>query len=309
MQNKAGTGMMYNKVLSSPGRQCYADLVAHRLRMLHPCQRLLQQSSSEEAVEDPPALLPRCSEDMPMLDAKESMLCGCDTFTSGCLCGAHADRFGTRAASCASTVERTESDDLQTPGIIRQTKRAWPENREVRGFLRVSTRAREEGGSLEALCSISRGTLTLGVEPSKGAGTGFDTVMAQISVGKLSIKVFPGRFDMFRLGCQDEECGDIYCFATDQTARNKWIAVFRRMNIAIQAPLHAPFRGHSNGEKRVKDDNDLAPRDSFRRKLGLRRNNSEPSLMDLGTSSRQVPNAHLARCTTQGCESLYLTLA
>jgi hypothetical protein len=32
---------------------------------------------------------------------------------------------------------------------------------------------------------------------------------------------------------------DIYCFAADQEKRNKWVAVFRRMNIVIQTATPA----------------------------------------------------------------------
>jgi hypothetical protein len=151
---------------------------------------------------------------------------------------------------------------------------SWPEHREARGILRLSASANGGGGSIGVLCSILRGTLTLIIE---GAGSGPDTVLAKLSVYKLIVSVLPGRFDMFRLICDTQGvCDDIYCFARDQTARNKWIAVFRRLGIGFEVMS-------------------ITPKDSFRRKTGMSRSHSEPS--ELSTLGHRGDSADLpSRC-------------
>jgi hypothetical protein len=127
---------------------------------------------------------------------------------------------------------------FKTPGNLCSTRPFWPEYREARGFLRLSAGKLEKNNSILSLCSIRNGTLTLSVKPGTGDGT-VDTIVAQTSLDELIVSIFPGRFDMFRICRQGEEREEIYCFAMDQTARNKWIAVFRRMRIAIHAPRPA----------------------------------------------------------------------
>jgi hypothetical protein len=131
--------------------------------------------------------------------------------------------------------EHETSTTTCAPGNPSPTGRAWPEHREARGFLSLSHIAIEERGSRTALFSIHRRTLTVSMEARTGAREGVDMIVAQASVDQLVITVFQGRFDMFRLCLKGEESENIYCFATDQTARNKWIAIFRRMSITIQA--------------------------------------------------------------------------
>lgn len=146
--------------------------------------------------------------------------------------------------------DKSASTNSSSPPLI---IRSWPLHREARGLLRLSASTRDESRSVMALCSIQHGTLTLSIQSSTGAG--FDTVMAKISVDRLMVSVFHGRFNMLHVCCQGEECEDIYCFATDQTARNKWIAVFRRMNVFIQTP--ASPRIHTDGDLSVTVNDDV----------------------------------------------------
>ena len=154
---------------------------------------------------------------------------------------AHRDVFR-RSPSYAQSDLTHDSDTSASASLSSKllrhapaTRLAWPTTREARGFLRVSASADERGLSMTTLCSIHLGTLTLRADLSPGGGTGFGTIVAKADVDELIVCLFPGRFDMFRICRQGEEREEIYCFARDQTARNKWIAVFRRLNIAIQA--------------------------------------------------------------------------
>ena len=74
---------------------------------------------------------------------------------------------------------------------------------------------------------IQHSKLTMTVTSSKES-------VGEVEVNQLIVTVFPGCFDMFRLEVIGVDSGKINCFAADQTARNKWLAVFRRMGVAIQ---------------------------------------------------------------------------
>ena len=85
------------------------------------------------------------------------------------------------------------------------------------------------------LMTVQHGIVSL--QPNERS-SGLETV--QISTNILLIRVVPWHFDMFTLSCKVEEPSkaplhEIFCYAADQTARNKWLAVFRRMVVTIVA--------------------------------------------------------------------------
>ena len=85
------------------------------------------------------------------------------------------------------------------------------------------------------LMHVQHGILTLGPDEPIG---GVETV--HMSTDSLLIKVVKWHFDMFTVSCKIDEkskapCHEIFCYAADQIARNKWLAVFRRMGVTIVA--------------------------------------------------------------------------
>ena len=125
----------------------------------------------------------------------------------------------------------------------RALSRRWPSDREARGLLELRS-SPDQRGSLTALCSVKDGRLTLRVESRIGAGIHNDSALqTQVSVSLIKGTIVPKFTRVFILSstvCHDD---DIYCTAADQTARNKWVAVFRRCGVSIFAESE-PGRRH-----------------------------------------------------------------
>ena len=91
----------------------------------------------------------------------------------------------------------------------------------------------EIGRSLQALCSIHHGMLTISVEATPG-DSAFTNEAARMPVEGVAVSILPGHPRLFTLSSQFGDGADeVYCYAQDQRARNKWIAVFRRLGLAI----------------------------------------------------------------------------
>ena len=105
-----------------------------------------------------------------------------------------------------------------------------PADRQVRGRLTLKASA-DHMGVMRAVCSVQHGVLTLSVAERDGS----TVVVAEVPVKHLSVGLQRGRADMFTMATLQEGkmYDEIYCFADDQVKRNKWIAVFRRMGVAI----------------------------------------------------------------------------
>ena len=115
---------------------------------------------------------------------------------------------------------------------------SWPSHREARGF--VSLRAHPTSAdSIDALVSVHHNTLTIHIQSLPGGA--FDKRMASIPVDSLIVTLHPGQFEMLSLSCTAEDSGnlggDILCYCKDQTARNKWVHVFRRVEGVVVRPL------------------------------------------------------------------------
>jgi hypothetical protein len=115
--------------------------------------------------------------------------------------------------------------------------RSWPAHREARGMLRLRHTlvdpAGEIGRSLQTLWSIHHGMLTISVEAIPG-DRAFTRVAVRLAVEEVAVSILPGHHRLFTLSSQlGDRTDEVYCYAEDQRARNKWIAVFRRLGLAI----------------------------------------------------------------------------
>ena len=110
-------------------------------------------------------------------------------------------------------------------------------HRETRG--RVSLRTHATSGNCEdALLSVRFGVLTIHLESASRRGE-LTRKMVAVPVSDVLITLCPGHVDTLGLSLksQSESAweGIVLC-CKDQTARNKWIAVFRRVEgVALRA--------------------------------------------------------------------------
>jgi hypothetical protein len=114
--------------------------------------------------------------------------------------------------------------------------RPWPAEREARGILRVchTVRTRVEMPGLEVLCSIQHGMLKIRARTDTRGEEGFANEVVRMPMESVVISVLPGCVSMFALSSKDGNgTEEVYCYARDQTARNKWIAIFRRQGVAV----------------------------------------------------------------------------
>jgi hypothetical protein len=158
--------------------------------------------------------------------------------------------------------ERSESDQssANTPVTSTRTdgghrkrdegrKFEAPSHREARGRLTargtVTLKATAgHGGSLRAVCSIENRTLTLsiaqrpprdesGEEPESQSTSA--VMVVQVPLEELAVRLQRGRANMFTISTLHKQrlYDEICCFTDDQGERDEWIAVFRRMGVAI----------------------------------------------------------------------------
>ena len=118
----------------------------------------------------------------------------------------------------------------QSPGPSRPqqgctTRR--PANQQVRGRLTLKA-SDDHCKAVRTVCSIRHGVLTVSIESSKA-------VVAEVPVDELAVGLSRWRTDMFTIATlhNNRMYDEIYCFVDDQVKRNKWIAVFRRMDIPV----------------------------------------------------------------------------
>ena len=131
-----------------------------------------------------------------------------------------------------------ENQNEQAPRSFHQ----WPAHRKVRGELTLKGSVDLRNG-LRAVCSVSHGVLTLHIDkpaprdPSgaKAKATGSTAVVVEVPAAELAVGLKRGHIDMFIIATLHENrmYDEICCFADNQVKRNKWIAVFRRMGVAI----------------------------------------------------------------------------
>ena len=118
-----------------------------------------------------------------------------------------------------------DSDAASRPRSVPQDhfvvrSREWPEHREAWGLLRLRS-SLNQVQTLNALCSVKHGRLTLRVESSLDAGICEDSPVTSLSVSNVELTILPEFKDLFVLSSTFLHNDDIYCTTADQTARNK----------------------------------------------------------------------------------------
>ena len=111
---------------------------------------------------------------------------------------------------------------------------SWPTYREARGFMSLHLDP-ASAGTIDALVSVLLNTLTIYIQSSPGGA--FNKIMASIPVKHLVVTLCPGQFKLLVLSCLADNGGRIICCCKDQTARNKWVYVFRRVAGVEVRPL------------------------------------------------------------------------
>ena len=111
--------------------------------------------------------------------------------------------------------------------------RVWPAHCEVRGFLHLRS-SLDQDQSLKALCIITKdGRLSIQVEANTGAGIQSDSFLVVISIRHIEVTLRPEMCDMFIFSSTILQNDYVFCNTEDQVARNKWVAVFRRLGVRI----------------------------------------------------------------------------
>ena len=112
----------------------------------------------------------------------------------------------------------------------------WPAHWSASG--RVTLRGSDDPqvGTMRAVCRICDGVLTLvRIDQQGAAGEVTEKVVAEVPLEDLAVGLQRGRTNMFTLATvhQNKMFDEIYCFCDDPARRNKWVAVFRRMGVAV----------------------------------------------------------------------------
>jgi len=110
----------------------------------------------------------------------------------------------------------------------------WPPLREARGAVTVRS-SLTSTSSRAALMGMHHSTLTIHIQSSPGGA--FDKKVASIPAAHLVVTLRPGQFETLILSCATEDAKNIFCCCADQTARNKWVYVLRRVGGVTVRPL------------------------------------------------------------------------
>ena len=158
---------------------------------------------------------------------------------------ASSERTGLSESIHATTPQHCESSGAECAAKRAVVKRElpawrsvveWPEDREAFGRFTLKASADTHAASVRALCRIRDGVLTLDIEQRAAAGEEIEKMVAELPVEALAVGLQRGRANMLTLatvGDKGEMFDEIYCFCDNPVRRNKWIAVFRRMGVAV----------------------------------------------------------------------------
>ena len=129
---------------------------------------------------------------------------------------------------CASAHRQESPDSLCT---CRDFKAAVTDS--LRLTLRGSADPQAEG--MHAVCRLRDGVLTLDMQQRTAAGEKTQVVVAEVPVEALAVGLQRSRANMFTIATvyQNKTFDEIYCFCADPVRRDRWIAIFRRMGVAI----------------------------------------------------------------------------
>jgi hypothetical protein len=144
-----------------------------------------------------------------------------------------AERAAGAAQHAAERAAKRTVNERKLPAW--RSVKEWPADREAFGRLTLRGSADQQAGGTRAVCRIRGGVLTLGIEQRAAAGEEAEEEVAELPVEALAVGLQRGRAHMLTLATiyKNEMFDEIYCFCDDPVRRNKWIAVFRRMGVAI----------------------------------------------------------------------------
>ena len=110
--------------------------------------------------------------------------------------------------------------------------RPWPPHQKVWGVVSLSVKLLS-ASSRDARMSVHYNVLTVHI------GSDFDHLVSSIPLEHLVVTLLRGQFEMLILSCTTDRDGDagIICRCKDQTARNKWLYVLRRVLGVAVRPL------------------------------------------------------------------------
>ena len=176
-----------------------------------------------------------------MSASRHSALCGAidkmrrSASTDSDLSGATTPRPGERTADKSAkhaTVKRAAVRRM-LPAWHRLEE--WPAGREASGRLTLRDSADPHAEGMRTVCRIVDGVLTVGIERRDAAGEETEEVVAEVPAEALAVALRRGRTNMFMIATihKDKLFDEIFCFCDNSIRRNKWIAVFRRMGVAI----------------------------------------------------------------------------
>ena len=112
----------------------------------------------------------------------------------------------------------------------------WPAGRQAAGRFTLRGCADLQTEGVPAVCRIRDGVLTLSVEQRGAAGDeGTEAVVAEVPCEVLAVGLRRGRTSMLTLATvhKNEMFDEIYCSCDNPARRNRWVAVFRRMGVAV----------------------------------------------------------------------------
>ena len=121
--------------------------------------------------------------------------------------------------------------------------REWPAGREARGRITLRASADPQAEGTRAVCTVCDGVLTLAIEQRSAASDRrTESTVAEVPVEALAVGLPRGCDDTFTVGTvhNNRVYDEIYC-STDQSKRDKWIMVFRRMGVTV---YRLPDRTH-----------------------------------------------------------------
>ena len=137
--------------------------------------------------------------------------------------------------SCTSDYAATSCSTIAMPATAPANARPWPAHREACGYVELGALLGGGARRLAARCHVQRGEITLW-RRTGADDKAFPQELLRISSPHFIVSVVPGHHNVFILSSQDgDRMEEVYCYTADQTARNKWIAVFRRQGVAIYA--------------------------------------------------------------------------
>ena len=195
---------------SSDGKVCFCDLLA---------------TGDKLTVKDAEQVKLPCSDGVPS-QARAARRKG--SLKVQFQCPAISGEDGTRQAPMS--YENTQTTPKSAGGLVA-----------ARGMLTLGLHAVQPSGAT-ALCIVENKVLMLVLKTAPKAfseeadSENNEKVLARIPICSLEVTLSPGKTNLFQVNTKGHDDG-VFCFAKDQTDRNKWIAVFRRMEVAIFADL------------------------------------------------------------------------